>query len=63
MPVRNSIGTQPLQWLFPPSGIDAGREARESNAEPSSEINAAGSHSVGRGPAHGGTGSLSRHCH
>ena len=28
------------QQLFPPSGIDAWREARESNAEPSGEINA-----------------------
>ena len=28
------------QQLFPPSGIDAGREARESNSEPSGAINA-----------------------
>ena len=33
---------QVTHQLLPPSGIDAGREARESNAEPSSDINAAG---------------------
>jgi hypothetical protein len=34
------MGAQRLQQLFPPSGIDAWREARESNAEHSGEINA-----------------------
>ena len=34
------MGAQPLQQLFPPGGVDTGREARESNAEPSNVINA-----------------------
>ncbi len=32
------MGAERFQQLLPPSGIDVGREARESNAEPSNAI-------------------------